>query len=88
MKDQHRKITGYRDLSQSEIDDMNRIKRLGGDLGELINEIEKKNGIDRRWLNIAKSESRLKILPDGTGGVGGDGLLDEAHAFEAVIYSG
>ena len=29
MKDQHRKITGYRDLSQSEIDDMNRIKRLG-----------------------------------------------------------
>ena len=54
MKDQHRKITGYRDLSQSEIDDMNRIKRLGGDLGELINDIEKKDGIDRRWLNIAK----------------------------------
>ena len=61
MKDQHRKITGYRDLSQSEIDDMNRIKRLGGDLGELINDIEKKDGIDRRWLNIAKSESRLRV---------------------------
>ena len=62
MKDQHRKITGYRDLSQSEIDDMNRIKRLGSDLGELINDIEKKNGIDRRWLNIAKTDLQKGMM--------------------------
>jgi hypothetical protein len=32
MKDQHEKIKGYRDLSQTEIDLMNRIKEKGAEL--------------------------------------------------------
>lgn len=32
MENQHRKITGYRDLSQEEIDLMNRIKAAGSQL--------------------------------------------------------
>lgn len=36
MKDQHTKITGYRDLSQQEIDLMNEIKAKGNELAELI----------------------------------------------------
>lgn len=36
MKDQHTKITGYRDLSQHEINIMNAIKELGTDLERII----------------------------------------------------
>lgn len=35
MKDQHAKITGYRDLSQVEIDLMNQIKQKGAELLQL-----------------------------------------------------
>ena len=73
MKDQHRKITGYRDLSQSEIDDINRIKGLGNTLRELIDELARNPGIDQRWLNIAKTDlqkgmmslTRAITRPDG-----------------------
>ncbi len=36
MDNQHKKITGYRDLTQSEIDGMNSIKALEADAGELF----------------------------------------------------
>lgn len=39
MENQHRKITGYRELSQAEIDLMNRIKAKGGELLELQSEL-------------------------------------------------
>lgn len=39
MKNQHQKITGYRDLSQAEIDLMNKIKAHGKATQELIGEV-------------------------------------------------
>ena len=39
MENQHRKISGYRELSQQEIDLMNRIKAKGGELLELQAEL-------------------------------------------------
>lgn len=39
MDNQHRKITGYRDLSQAEIDLMNKIKQKGVELDELVAEL-------------------------------------------------
>ena len=39
MENQHRKIAGYRELSQEEIDLMNRIKAKGGELLELQSEL-------------------------------------------------
>ncbi|MCY1356462.1 hypothetical protein D9M69_429160 [compost metagenome] len=38
MDNQHRKITGYRELTQQEIDLMNRIKAKGEELRALIDE--------------------------------------------------
>lgn len=35
MENQHRKIAGYRELSQTEIDAMNRVKTLAGGVGQL-----------------------------------------------------
>lgn len=39
MENQHRKIAGYRELSQAEIDLMNRIKEKGGELLSLQAEL-------------------------------------------------
>lgn len=43
MENQHRKITGYRELTQEEIDLMNEIKAKGAELGELIERVNKVN---------------------------------------------
>lgn len=40
MENQHRKISGYRELSQTEIDLMNKIKAKGVDLEDLLQEIK------------------------------------------------
>ena len=39
MENQHRKIKGYRELSQAEIDLMNRIKEQGEVFGDLLREL-------------------------------------------------
>lgn len=39
MENQHRKITGYRELSQEEIDLMNKIKSLGPQIEDIIEEV-------------------------------------------------
>lgn len=56
MDNQHRKIAGYRELTQEEIDVMNQIKAEGRDVGELIIDLEERDDIDKRWLAIAKTD--------------------------------
>ena len=56
MDNQHKKIKGYRDLSQQEIDDMNESKELAAQVGNLIEKLESINSIDKRWLAIAKTD--------------------------------
>lgn len=55
MKDQHEKITGYRDLSQEEIDLMNEGKELAIKCGEFINKLDKFKGIDLRCVALGKT---------------------------------
>jgi len=50
MKDQHTKIKGYRDLSQSEIDLMNKCKELAEEVGKLCDEVSMEPTTDIRWL--------------------------------------
>jgi hypothetical protein len=52
VKDQHEKIKGYRDLSQEEIDLMNRIKARGEELLQLQAEVV-------AWLN---TDMELKMM--------------------------
>lgn len=77
MDNQHRQITGYRDLSQAEIDLMNKIKGNGQQLKELLDKcrsidvLEGKNG-DRehderldeasRWRSIAKTHFQEGLM--------------------------
>ncbi|WP_017528149.1 DUF7681 family protein [Pseudomonas fluorescens] len=55
MDNQHKKITGYRDLSQSDIDGMNSVKALEADAGELFKQIGQIEGVDQRTLARAET---------------------------------
>ena len=54
MENQHRQISGYRELSQAEIDLINKAKALGNQVGELIGEIGSLNGVDQRALAVER----------------------------------
>lgn len=54
MDNQHRKIKGYRELSQSEIDLMNEIKEKAAEVGALVDKVT--NLGEGRWAAIAKTD--------------------------------
>lgn len=76
MENQHRKITGYRELSQEEIDLMNEIKAKGVELGILILKINHfNNGTEdeaiadavtgsqaNRWVNIGRTDLQTGLM--------------------------
>jgi hypothetical protein len=67
MENQHRKIKGYRELSQPEIDLMNEIKEKAAEVGELVEKLETlatpdKN--DDRWFPVG-DEPDLRWVESG-----------------------
>ncbi|MCG7412277.1 Acb2/Tad1 domain-containing protein [Moraxella nonliquefaciens] len=56
MSNQNQQITGHRQLSQAEIDDINKSKTLANQVGEFIATLEKSDDVDKRWLAIAKTD--------------------------------
>jgi hypothetical protein len=58
MKDQHTKIKGYRDLSQEEIDAMNKVKSLGVQMGAMIDYLAEMQTTDKRWVAIVDGRLR------------------------------
>ena len=58
MDNQHKTITGYRDLNQHEIDAMNRAKELANQVGALVNSIKASEDFaaDQRWAAIAQTQ--------------------------------
>lgn len=62
MENQHRKIKGYRELSQAEIDTMNEIKATGIALGDLISKLEDLENIDPRWLAIGCTDLQKGLM--------------------------
>lgn len=53
MDNQHKKIAGYRDLSQEEIDAMNGIKALEAKFNAMIDFVRSLAGADQRQIAIA-----------------------------------
>lgn len=70
MENQHRKIKGYRELSQDEIDLMNEIKTKGAELGELVEKVTAVNAGNPaardseafRWAAIAKTDFQTGLM--------------------------
>lgn len=55
MKDQHTKITGYRDLSQAEIDSMNAVKAFELEGAALLRALSALPDVDKRDLALART---------------------------------
>jgi hypothetical protein len=62
MDNQHRKITGYRELSEAEIGAMNRIKDLAAQVGHLMDELGQASSIDKRAVAIARTELQTGFM--------------------------
>ena len=69
MDNQHRKINGYRELSQDEIDLMNEIKFKGKQLVDLVLEVKSQELQDVsmdaervRWANEARNNIETGIM--------------------------
>lgn len=61
VDNQHKKIKGYRDLSEEEIALMNEAKELAQNVGKFCEKLEKLNNdenisIDQRWLSIGRTD--------------------------------
>ena len=53
MDNQHQKITGYRDLSQDEINAMNGVKHLEAQFNGLVEYLKALPGVDQRQVALA-----------------------------------
>jgi len=63
MDNQHRQITGYRELTQEDIDLMNKIKNtVGTVLDELVNELLALDHTDKRWVSIGKTDLQTGLM--------------------------
>lgn len=63
MDNQHRKIKGYRELSQDEIDLMNAIKGLGPSLEAVVEMLrERPTTIDQRWVSIGATDLQTGLM--------------------------
>jgi len=65
MENQHRKIKGYRELDQTEIDIMNAIKEKGAELGDLCDSLGLQSSsvvADQRWLAIGKTHLQQGLM--------------------------
>lgn len=56
------KITGYRQLNESEAALMNEIKAKGVELGELVNKLRNTAGIDGRWASIGATDLQTGLM--------------------------
>ena len=62
MDNQHRKIKGYRELNQDEIDAMNEVKATGVKLGELVEKLENNKDLDQRWIESGKTDLQKGLM--------------------------
>lgn len=56
------KVTGYRQLSETEANLMNVIKAKGAEIGEIIEQLQMTNETDKRFVAIGKTEIQLGFM--------------------------
>ena len=62
MDNQHRQISGYRDLTQVEIDLINQIKNMGESIHGMVEAIDSIDGADKRWVAIAATDFQTGLM--------------------------
>jgi hypothetical protein len=56
VDNQHKKITGYRDLSEAEIALMNEGKALAEQVGAYVEKLKGTINLDQRWVSIGTTD--------------------------------
>lgn len=56
------KITGYRQLNETEAALMNEIKARGVELGELVQKLRATDGLDQRWISIGATDLQTGLM--------------------------
>ena len=54
-RDEEQVITGYRSLTEAEIDSINQIKAMAENVSVSMKSVEELHGVDKRWLAIANT---------------------------------
>ena len=69
MENQHRKIKGYRELDEKEIEAMNEVKVMGVKIGELVNKLKRKIDFnddehypDQRWVSVGATDLQKGLM--------------------------
>jgi len=68
MENQHRKIKGYRELDESQIDMMNEVKAMGECVGKLVDlmkhthDDEDNDAFDQRWVAIGATHFQQGLM--------------------------
>ena len=62
MENQHRKISGYRELTEHEIALMNQIKKHGEALSDLVEQLRTTTGLDQRWVSIGATDLQKGLM--------------------------
>jgi hypothetical protein len=62
VDNQHRKITGYRELTEAEVNLVNAIKADGDRLEYLIGTLQATNDVDQRWVSIGRTQLQQGIM--------------------------
>ena len=62
MENKHRKISGYRELTEHEIALMNQIKEHGEALGDLVEQLRTTTGLDQRWVSIGATDLQKGLM--------------------------
>jgi hypothetical protein len=62
VDNQHKKITGYRDLTQAEIALMNEAKAIEAQFNGFIDRLKASDGIDQRQAAIAQTEGESAFM--------------------------
>lgn len=89
MENQHRKIKGYRELSQEEIDLMNEIKEQGEVFGELLSKLSKLRDTQCKQLHAASaagSEPQTNMTFDKLGESCTNAGIAEDHLKTGVMW--
>jgi hypothetical protein len=62
MENQHKHIKGYRELSEEEIELMNRVKAMAAEVGALVDKLTATDGLDKRCVAIARTELQTGFM--------------------------
>lgn len=63
MDNQHRQISGYRELDEDDIATINEIKTLGEQIGRQVLDLQARGPLyDQRWIAIGKTDLQQGIM--------------------------